>query len=310
MDAASAAAALPAAASEPLWWLLLAALGLVVGVIAGMFGVGGGFILTPLLVLLFKIPPGIAVGTGLCQMIGVSVAAQIRYTRLREGEAKLGWMMVAGGVLGVTAGTRVLSQLSRSGEVTLGVLNARPIPADELYLSLGYVLLLSGIAAWMSRDLRRPAPIGAPPAGPLTRVELPPMTVMPRTGRRLSAPLVGLIGLALGGLAGVLGVAGGVILTPLLVYGVGMRLRTAAATGVVLLLATSVVGTISHALEGRVHLGIAITLLIGSTFGAQVGALLTTRLEPKRLSFLFIGLVAMTGLAVAWNLARDLFFGP
>ena len=304
----SFAATLPSLPSQdPLWWVLLASLGLAVGLIAGMFGVGGGFILTPLLVLLFKVPPGVAVGTGLCQMIGVSVAAQLRYARLNEGEPKLGWMMMAGGVVGVVAGADVVRRVAAMGTVSLPWPGAQPVAADDLFLGLGYVLLLTGIALWMARDLRKPQGTGAaPPPGPLTRLKLPPMTVLPRTERLLSAPLVGLIALALGLLSGLLGVGGGVILTPLLVYGVGMRLRTAAATGVILLLSTSVVGTVTHALAGHVDLGIATTLLIGSTFGAQIGAQLTARLDARRLSFLFVGLVTLTALGVAWDLAHKL----
>lgn len=296
-----------------LWWTGVSVLGLSVGVVAGMFGVGGGFLLTPLLSLVFGVPLDVAVGSGLCQMIGVAVAAQIRYARLQVGESKLGGMMVAGAVIGVVVGARAVDALKRAGTVTL--LGVRPIAASDLYLKLGYLAMLLSVAAWMARDAARQARSGedldaVPPPGVLiTRVALPPLTLLPRTGRRVSIPLFAYVGLFIGFLSGLLGVGGGVVLTPLLLYGVGMPVPSAAGTGVGLLLATSVVGTIEHARLGHVHLPLAITLLVGSTLGAQIGAMLTTRLNGRRLRGLFVYLVLACALAVVFDLTRKLLGG-
>ena len=283
----------------------MSALGLVVGVIAGMFGVGGGFMMTPLLGVLFGVPLPVAVGTGLCQMIGVATAAFLRHRKLQQGEERIGWLMLAGSLLGVGLGAKTVTMLNALGTVTL---HNHAIGWAKLSLSLGYVVLLFAVALWMGRDAKRPA---LPPGvsvrpGPLTRIALPPYTVLPRAGHRISAPLVAYLGLILGFLSGLLGIGGGVALMPILLYGVGMRVRMAAGTGILVLLATSLVGTVAHARAGHVHLGMALTLLAGSGVGAQVGATLTARIDGRRLKGFFVYLVILTALAVLWDLWRAL----
>lgn len=288
---------------DGLWWTLLAATGFGVGIVAGLFGVGGGFVLTPLLILFFHVPEMIAIGTGLCQMIGVSVAAQIRYARLGIGESKLGLMMMAPSLLGVSIGKSISDHLEKAG--TLSILGGE-IATSRFWFSLSFLILLSGIAIYMSADLLRDSPPSKPEAGFITRIPLPPYTELPRTGRRVSIPVVTYLALLLGVLAGMLGVGGGVILTPLLVYGVGMSVGMAAGTGVTMLLATSLLGTFAHAQAGRVNLPIALTLLVGATFGAQLGALLARRFEGEKLRWLFVGFVALTAIGIAIDLFRSI----
>lgn len=287
------------------WWAGLTLLGLVVGVVAGMFGVGGGFLLTPLLALVFRVPLEQAVGTGLCQMIGVATAALLRHQRLGQGEVKIDWMMMAGSLLGVGLGARAVTSLGALGLVTIA---GHGIGAARLWLSLSYVMLLGGVAAWMLTDARRPRTLAVVP-GPLTRLPFPPFTRLPRTGFRVSSPLMAYIGLAVGFLSGLLGVGGGVALMPVLMYGFGLPIRTAAGTGILVLLATSIVGTLAHARLGHVHLGMATAMLIGSTLGAQIGAGLTARLPAPHLRGLFGGVVGLTAVAVAWDLVRTLLAG-
>jgi uncharacterized protein len=285
-----------------LWWTLLAATGFGVGIVAGLFGVGGGFVLTPLLILLFHVPELIAIGTGLCQMIGVSVAAQIRYARLGIGENKLGLMMMVPSLLGVGLGKSISDHLEKAGSISLF---GGEIAASRFWFSFSFLILLTSIVVYMTIDLRRADASDEHEPGFLTRIPLPPFTHLPRTGRRVSIPVVTYLGLVLGILAGLLGVGGGVILTPLLVYGVGMSVAMAAGTGVTMLLATSLLGTFAHAQAGRVNLPIALTLLVGATFGAQIGALLARRYEGDRLRWLFVGFVALTALAVAGDLLKS-----
>jgi uncharacterized membrane protein YfcA len=283
----------------------LVALGAGVGLIAGMFGVGGGFLLTPLLAILFHLPLEIAIGTGLCQMIGVAVAAYLRHRRLGQGEVKLDWMMMAGSLIGVGLGAQTVTSLAAKGSLVIG---GHTISWAKLVLSLSYIVLLSGIAVWMARDARRPSlPPGVPrPPGPLTRFRISPMTGLPRSEHTISAPLTGYIGLAMGFLSGLLGIGGGVALMPILLYGIGLRVHMAAGTGILLLLATSVLGTVAHARAGHVDLSMAMRLLIGSALGAQVGATLTTRMDGQRLRGYFVYLVLMTVFAVGWDLMRVL----
>lgn len=283
------------------WWLGLVALGLTVGLVSGLFGVGGGFLLTPLLTVLFGVPMEFAIGCGLCQMIGAGTAALVRHQKLKQGEIKIDWLMLGGGLVGVEAGADAVTALHRMGRVqVLG----HSFFAAQLGISLGYLLLLSVVAFWMLRDARnRPANAPLTP-GPLTHLRLPPYTHLPHSNRTLSVLLLAYLGLFLGFLSGLLGIGGGVVLMPILLYGIGMRVRMAAGTGILLLVATSVAGTLAHAVLGHVHLGMSMVLLSGSSLGAPVGATLANRTDGQRLRLLFAWVVLVTALAVFWNLVR------
>src|SRR5215470_12833326 len=97
--------------------LALAALGIVVGFVAGLFGLGGGFILTPLLSVVLKVPVPIAVGSGLCQMVGTATVAFLRHQKLRQGEPRFDVLMIGGSLLGVSGGARTVRALEQSGDV-------------------------------------------------------------------------------------------------------------------------------------------------------------------------------------------------
>lgn len=288
---------------SPLWWGALGLLGLAVGVVGGMFGIGGGFLLIPLLNVLFGVPLDIAVGTGLCQMIGTAVAAFRRHRRLRQGEVKVDWIMLAGALLGVNAGARVMETLSARGDL---IVWGHPIPAVKFWLFILYAVLLTGVAAWMLYDASARSAAAPPQPGPLTRLRLPPYTLLPNSGQRVSVLMLAYLGLVLGFLAGLVGLGGGIILMPVLMYGIGMRMRQAAGTGIVLLLFTAGFGTLTHAGLGHVHLGLAMTLLAGSTLGAPLGATLTSRLDVHRLRGIFAFLILLAAAAVLWDLFRVL----
>ncbi len=280
-------------------------LGFGVGIIAGMFGVGGGFLMTPMLAVLFRVPLDVAVGTGMCQMIGVGVAALSRHRKLKQGEIAIDALMLPGSVLGVGLGAQTVAMLGTIGALRIG---EHRISASHFGLSVSYIVVLAGVAFWMGRDARRPMrPLDEKtPPGLLARLPLPPYALLPRSEQRVSAIVIAYLGLATGFLSGLLGMGGGVILMPILIYGIGMRTRTAAGTGILVLVATSLVGTAVHAWNGHVHLGMAMMLLVGSTLGAQVGALLTAKTDGQKLRRAFVWLVLLTMAAVCWDLLRVL----
>jgi len=285
------------------WLPGLVALGAVVGWVAGMFGVGGGFLLTPLLTVVFRVPIEIAVGTGLCQMVGTSCGALLRHQRLAQGEIRFDLLIIAGSLVGVEAGARLLGALGSARPI--GVLG-HPVPAARLVVELLYVVLLLSAAVMFGRDRSAAPDPFAPPPGPLARVRLPPLVEFPAVPlTAVSATLVAYIGLGLGVMSGLLGLGGGVALMPILVYGFGFPIRHAAGTGIAALFLTSVVGTFAHALRGHVHLGIAMVLLVGATVSAQFGALASHRLRTHTLRRLFAALILVTVCAVAWDLVRQ-----
>jgi uncharacterized membrane protein YfcA len=284
-----------------LWWALIATLGLIVGLIAGMFGIGGGFILIPMLNVLFAVPADVAVGTGICMTIGTGIAAFRRHRRLKQGEVKIDWIMLAGALLGVGAGAHTVSYLSHRGLLHIG---GHIVPAVEFWIASAYILVLCFVAAFMIRDaLVRPSGT-ARFHGPLMRVRLPPMTLLSAANRPISIPMLAYLGLVVGYLSGLMGLGGGVMLMPVLVLGMGMPIKMAAGTGIILLVATSMTGTIAHALLGHVHLGMAVVLLAGSTLGAPIGATITSNTSGSRLRGVFGVLVLVTAATVLWNLVK------
>ena len=284
-----------------IWWALIATLGLVVGLVAGMFGIGGGFLLIPLLNVIFGVPMDVAVGTGLCMTIGTGVAAFRRHQRLKHGEVKIDWVMLGGSLLGVGVGAQTVSYLNQKGLLHI---EGHIVPAVQFWIAVAYVVVLCFVSATMIRDARTIQSDELLPPGPIARIQLPPMTTLQAAGRTISLPILAYLGLVVGFLSGLMGLGGGVMMMPILVYGIGMPMKMAAGTGIILLVSTSVAGTIAHAGLGHVHLGLAMVLLAGSTIGAPIGATLTSNLSGPRLRGIFGILVLITAAAVLWNLVR------
>jgi hypothetical protein len=245
----------------------LAGLGIVVGFIAGMFGVGGGFLLTPLLVYAFGISAPLAVGSALCQKCGTSISSFLKYRRLGRGEPRIDLVMLGGSLMGVDAGTRLLHHLTRLGDVSL---MGKRIPAVQAALDVLFVLLLSfvayrtGLDAWEARKRVVPRGDRTIPGPLVTRVRIPPYIALPRVDLpSVSVPMLAYLGFGLGLASGLMGIGGGVLFMPVLLYGIGLSVRNAAGTGVLLLFVTVAVGTFEQALAGYVSLPLAMSILLG-----------------------------------------------
>jgi uncharacterized membrane protein YfcA len=285
----------------------LAGAGLVVGYIAGMFGVGGGFLLTPLLMYVFGVPAPVAVGSALCQKCGTSIASFLKYRHLKRGEPRIDFVMLGGSLLGVDAGTRLLAALSRSGHVRLP--GGHQAPMAQVVLDALFIVILSFTAAFTLNDalraMRRATPRGdVTIPGPLvTRVRIPPYIDLPRVNlRRVSMPMMAYLGFILGMASGLMGIGGGVLFLPILLYGFGLSVRNAAGTGVLLLFATVLLGTFEQALHGFVSLPLAMAILVGSSIGTQLGAITTSVLPNRVLRLIFGLLVTATVVMIAWDL--------
>jgi len=290
---------------------LLALAGLFIGFVAGMFGVGGGFILTPLLALSFKIPMPIAVGSALCQKIGTSISSFLKHRQYRHGEVRVDFVMVGASIVGVDAGTRLLALLASLGSFTNAA--GRPVSIVALTIEGIYAAMLLFAASMTLNAARRQGqPTGdraAPTVdAPLVRVKLPPYIALPEVGiPRVSVVVMAYIGFATGLLSGLLGIGGGVALLPVLIYGYGFSIKDAAGTGILLLFATVVVGTLEHALRHNVDLRVALAILAGSSIGSQLGARTTARVSNQvlRVSFavLLLGTVGAIGIDVVRSLS-------
>ena len=269
--------------------LLIVALGGLVGLLSGMFGVGGGFLTTPLLIF-YGIPPTVAVASATTQITGSSVSGV--YAHLRRGgvDMKMGLVMIAGGAAGSIVGAGLFKLLQNSGQI-------------DLVIGFLYVVLLGSIGGLMLKDA----------LVALGWIKLEEPAERPRHNRWVAAlPLrwrfyasglyiSPIAPLALGFIAGImtvlLGIGGGFIIVPALIYIFGMAPRVVVGTSLIMILAVSAVTTLIHAMTTQaVDIVLAALLLAGGVVGAQYGAILTTKLKPDLLRLALAAIILLVAL--------------
>jgi uncharacterized protein len=274
-------------------------LGFVVGLLSGMFGVGGGFLTTPLLIF-YGIPPTVAVASATTQITGASVSGVIVHARRGGVDMKMGGVMIAGGLVGSIVGAGLFRLLQTTGQI-------------DVVIGLLYVVILTSIGMIMLKDslvalgyLNAKSAEGRPRHNRLV-ASLPMRWRFHGSGLYLSpvAPL------ALGFIAGVLtvflGIGGGFILVPAMIYLLGMPARVVIGTSLIMILVVSAATTLVHALTtGAVDMVLAALLLVGGVIGAQYGALLTLRIKPDLMRFA----LAIIILLVALRMFLGLFWHP
>jgi uncharacterized membrane protein YfcA len=279
--------------------LFMVALGFLVGLLSGMFGVGGGFLTTPLLIF-YGIPPTVAVASATTQITGASVSGVHAHWRRGGVDLRMGGVMIAGGLAGSLIGAGLFRALQTSGQI-------------DLIIGLLYVLLLGSIGGLMLRDAMvalgwvQPSESKTPPRHNKWVASLPGRWRFYASGLYISplAPLA--LGFGAGILTVLRGVGGGFILVPAMIYLLGMAARVVIGTSLVMILAVSAVTTVVHAVTTQsVDIVLAALLLVGGVIGAQYGARLTTRLKPDLLRLA----LAVIILAVALRMFLGLFWRP
>jgi uncharacterized membrane protein YfcA len=278
--------------------LFIVALGFVVGILSGMFGVGGGFLTTPLLIF-YGIPPTVAVASATTQITGASVSGVMVHMRRGGVDLKMGLVMISGGLLGAFVGAAVFRVLQASGQI-------------DVVIGCLYVLILGSIGALMLKDAlvalgHLPAALaGNQPRHNRWVASLPLRWRFYSSGLYISPLAPFALGFAAGILTWLLGIGGGFILVPAMIYLLGMAARVVIGTSLVMVLAVSAAATMVHALTTQsVDIVLAGLLLLGGVVGAQYGALLTLRIKPDllRLALAVIILVVALRMAagLAWN---------
>jgi len=276
--------------------LLIVVLGALVGLLSGMFGVGGGFLTTPLLIF-YGIPPTVAVASATTQITGASVTGVMAHMRRGGVDRQIGAVMVAGGLLGSLAGAAIFRALQASGQI------------DVVIGSL-YVVLLGGIGALMLKDALTALDViktkAAAKRPRLNRwvASLPLRWRFYASGLYISpiAPLA--LGFGAGILTMILGVGGGFVLIPAMIYILGMPARIVVGTSLAIILVISAGTTMVHALTTRaVDIVLAGLLLVGGVVGAQYGAVLATRLKPDLLRFALAVVILLVAARMALGLA-------
>jgi uncharacterized membrane protein YfcA len=289
---------MPIAGIEILWPGLVI-LGLGVGMIGGFFGMGGGWMVTPGLNIL-GFPMAFAIGTDIAQMAGPSLISTTRHARFGNVDYKLGLIMVAGTVTGFEMGAQLIMWLERLGKV-------------DTYVRSGYLVLLT-LIAWLvftdvAKKMRKDR--AAKAAGrevdalstgiewhkTLHKIKIPPMVHFKRAGVRCSAWLPISVSFCTGLLAGVLGIGGGLIRMPALIYLVGCPTHIAVGTDLFEVAISGLYGAASYSYKGRTELAAAVIMLIGASVGAQIGSVATKYVKGYGIR-IFFG-VAVVGCAIS-----------
>lgn len=288
-------------AEMPVNMLLIFGMGAAIGFLSGLLGVGGGFLLTPLLIF-SGIPSGIAVASGAAQVVASSTSAALAYWRRRSIDVKLAAVLAGGGVVGSFIGVEVFGLLSRLGQLDL-------IIAVSYVTFLGVVgglMLVESVRAIINARRGRPAPLRAP--NQHSWIHRMPLKMRFRRSRLYvsAIPLAGL-GLGIGFLGALLGIGGGFLVVPALIY--VFRVPTAMVIGTSLLqiVITMAATTVLHAVANHtVDAVLAIVLMVGGVVGAQFGARSALFLRGETLR----ALLAVLVLAVGARFLVDLVTPP
>ena len=264
-------------------------LGLLVGLLSGLFGVGGGFLMTPLLIMI-GIPPTVAAASDSNQIVAASASGTYAHYRLGNVDFKMGLFLLIGGVIGGTGGVQIIKVLRQLGN------------ADFL-IQITYVVMLGAVGSYMFLEsLQNPRSSKQKGVSPAVKKQesayarlmrhLPFKTNFSRSGIVISPVVPLVLGAFMGILAAIMGVGGGFIMVPVMVYLLRMPMHIVVGTSLFQILFTCIDVTIMQAYSNHtVDLILALLLLIGSTIGAQIGTKINKRLKGDQLKILLASLV-------------------
>jgi uncharacterized membrane protein YfcA len=277
--------------------LVIVGLGGLIGFLSGMFGVGGGFLTTPLLIF-YGVPPTVAAASAASQVTGTSVSGVFAHTRRGGVDYLLGAVMVVGGVVGTFVGAGLFRVLQELGQI-------------DTVINILYVIMLGAIGGMMGNESiqsLRAIKTGTPlPAR--KRRHHPMVANLPwrwrfyRSGLYISpvAPLV--LGFLTGVLTMLLGVGGGFILVPAMLYILGVSASVVVGTSLFEILFVTMLATMMHALTTKaVDIVLAVLLLLGSVSGAQIGAQFAQKARPEYLRLALAVIVLLVALRMALGL--------
>ncbi|HUB32890.1 MAG TPA: sulfite exporter TauE/SafE family protein [Bryobacteraceae bacterium] len=291
-------------AGIPIWWPGLIILGLGVGIIGGFFGMGGAWMVTPGLNIL-GLPMAFAIGTDMTHMAGKSLISTMRHAKFGNVDYKLSLIMVVGTIPGLELGARMIMWLERIGKI-------------DFYVRCAYLVLLTLIAWVVFTDVAKRSrrerearaagrSIDALETGlqwhkTFQKIKIPPMINLNRAGIRCSVWLPIGIAFFTGWLAGVLGIGGGLIRMPSLVYLIGCPTHIAVGTDLFEVAISGLYGAATYSYKGRVELLAAFIMLIGAAIGAQFGAIATKYVKGYGIRIFFGVAVVGCGISILMKL--------
>jgi hypothetical protein len=273
-------------------------LGGIVGLLSGIFGVGGGFLMTPLLIMM-GIPPTVAAASDSNQIVGASTSATFAHFRLGNVDFKMGTLLLIGGVIGGTGGVQIIQVLRKMGN------------ADFL-INITYVLMLGIIGTYMFIESIQSMKKSEQTENQHSNKEsgyarfmgnLPCQMEFKRSGVRLSMLMPLVFGIIVGILSAIMGVGGGFIMVPVMVYMLRMPMHIVVGTSLFQILFTCVNITIMQAWKNHtVDFILALILLLGSAIGAQIGAKISKKLKGDQLKILLASLVLIVMVKMLYGL--------
>lgn len=278
---------------------LLLGLGGMVGILSGMFGVGGGFLMTPLLFFIV-IPPAVAVATEANQIVASSFSGALAHFRRKTVDLKMGFVLLIGGLIGAALGIMLFNYLKSMGQV-------------DLLVKLCYVVFLGIIGGLMFIEsinaMRKTARGGVISTRRKHGIihKLPFKTRFRVSGLYISVipPLI--VGLLVGVLAAIMGVGGGFIMVPAMIYLLGMPTKVVIGTSLFQIIFVTAFTTMLHATTNyTVDIVLAVLLLVGGVIGAQIGTRIGIKMKAEQLRIL----LALIVLLVCGKLAFDLLIMP
>lgn len=288
-------------AGMPVNVLFILLLGAGVGLLSGMFGVGGGFLTTPLLIF-YGIPPTVAAASAASQVTGTSISGVLAHWRRGGVDPVMGTVLVMGGLLGSLAGAGIFKMLQTLGQI-------------DVIISVIYVVMLTWIGGLMAKDAIRsiqaarteiPVPMRKRHHHPLVS-KLPLHWRFYKSGLYISALAPFGLGFLTGILTVLLGVGGGFVMVPAMIYILGMAARVVVGTSLFQILFVTAIATMIHALTTKaVDIVLASLLLIGGVVGAQIGAQVAQKMKPDRLRLI----LAIIVLSVAVRMLLGLLWRP
>jgi len=266
--------------------------GFIIGVLSGLFGVGGGFLLVPLLNVVFNVPYNIAIGSSLLQMVGTSTASTLKHRGYGHIDYKLAGFILMGSIIGVELGARVLMRLKNLGTITI---NASTISIMDFWINIIYIILLSlvGISMFLeSKKAKKRAPRGGIVdtifSQKIQNIKIPPIISLPTSKiEYISICYLIVLGFGAGMLSGLLGIGGAFIMNPALIYVIGVPTSIAIGTSLFQTIFVSGYGALTHFFKGNVNFALVACVLIGSLVGSQLGAKTHNKLRGADIRYYF-----------------------
>ncbi len=289
----------------------LVLLGGIVGVLTGLFGVGGGFLLTPSLKSLFGVPYPIAVGSDLVQIFLTSTVSTYQHLRAGNVDLRLGLILSIGAVAGVEVGVNSLGALRSIGPVAVNGIRTSFL---DLALNGLFLFLLLSVAIIIWREVKfsggATTETDTRAAQLLRRIRLGPQISFSHSESdsiSVWAPLI--IGFGVGILTGLMGIGGGILNFPLLIYVIGLPTRIAIGTSSLQVVIASGYGAIRHFMAGNVELVLVLILFVGSVVGVQIGVKFSQRFQSLRIRRLVASVLILAIGLIIWDVSKQVFSG-